>query len=284
VHRVLTAVLGRVLVGLGLATAVATTVTLAVDRGRAPLVGAMGVLAAAWAASMFVLAVLNGRKAMRRLAVVSGIGGLVNLAAMASLLAAGRPSVVVVVLVAAAANGVMVPLGWRAVRELAEHGDPAGSGDVRAAVRFGLPNCLSELVILAATRADLIVVSAFLSARAVGLYAVAIALAEGLLMIPDAAAQVLVAHVAGGTSRRTTTRVGALAVGVTALGGLVLVALSSWLVGLLFGTDYHDAVHALPWLVASATLAGTWKMGRPARSRAARRTRGSTRRPPVSSP
>jgi PST family polysaccharide transporter len=261
VHHVLATILRRSLLVLGAVTGAALGVTLVLAPDRTAYVGAVGLLAGAWTASMLVLAVLNGRMEMRRIAVVSTIGGATNLLAMTALLVVDSASVVLVVLAAAVANGLIVPLGWSALRSLADGGAPPDGDDVARAVRFGWPNCVSELVTLAAARVDLVLVSVLLSPRDAGLYAVAVALAEGLLIVPDAVSQVLMAHVAGGTSRRDARRVAGAAGAVTAAGGLLLVVLSGWLVPTVFGAGYHGAVRALPWLVASATLAGAWKMG-----------------------
>lgn len=134
--------------------------------------------------------------------------------------------------------------------------DPADGAD---AVRMlGRTAMLGRLLEYAATRTDLLLVGALLGARAAGLYAVAIALTEPLILAANAAAAPVLAEVVRGDALRSrrfvVSRTGA-SLAVAALGALVIVIAAPWFVGLAFGAEFDGAVVPLRLLAAGYVLA-----------------------------
>lgn len=255
-HLRVTAVGASALLAAGLVVAPALGLASPVE------VAATVLLAVATTWSMVELAVPNGLLRMGAVAGITTASGLTFLVWMMVGLASDVASPAFAVVGAAVANLVMVPLARRHRRLLvpAGSGAPAASGRYREALRFGWPLGVGELLVLATTRLDIVLVAMFLPLPEVGLYAVALALSELLWVVPDGVAQVLLPHVAR-REGRAPTGILLLSAGVVMLGGgLILVALSGPIIATIFGPSYADAGAALPLLVVAATAMGGWKM------------------------
>jgi O-antigen/teichoic acid export membrane protein len=140
---------------------------------------------------------------------------------------------------------------------------PQGSGQatLREAVSFGAPAAIGSIATLVAYRADVVVLAALAPTADVGLYAAAAAMTEGLWLIPDALASVLLPHVArSADTHEATARVVRLSSEVL-LGGFVgLTLFGGPLVRLVFGSEYSSAADALPALALAAVSLGAWKL------------------------
>lgn len=267
--RATSAVLGGLLAAALLAGRV-------VALGSAAELAAAALLAFAVAWSTLELAVPNGLLRMGAVALITTANGMTFLLWMAVGLAAGARSPAFAVLGAAVANLTMVPLARRHRRALPA--DAPGRGPVRAAhrraVRFGLPLGAGELVTLASFRLDLVLVAAFVAPREVGLYAVAVALSELLLVVPDAVALVLLPHACRHSGRTGTARLVAAASAATAVAGAGLLWVAGPVVTTVFGAAYSEAAEVLPALLVGTVARGAWKMiGAGAVARGDRRSR-----------
>jgi len=235
------------------------------SAGPAAVVATVAV-AVTSAASLVLLALPNGLRAMGVVAVGTIASGVVYVVGTALLLAAGggsRERALTLVLVAAVVGNVAT-CGIAALwARRAPHGtdpDRAHPYTYRAALRFGWAGGAGELVLLAMLRADVLLVAAFLPLRDVGLYAVATALAEVLWIVPDGVAQVVLPTTARRPDLARTRRLLKAATGVTAAAGLVLVVIARPLVDAVFGRAFADATQAVPLLVVASLGGGVWKI------------------------
>jgi O-antigen/teichoic acid export membrane protein len=212
----------------------------------------------ATALSTLRLALPLGRRDMRRVVIANGAAGVTYLAWVGVLLSLHRPSVGLVLLGAALATLLIVPLTGAPGR--AGQRPRRAPGTHRDAVRFGLPASLGEVLALASYRADLVLLGAFTSSRQVGLYATAAALSELIWLAPNAVAIVLLPHVAGHAHGRDTARAVRLMVPITAIAGIALVVLGHPILRAVFGPSFQPAAVALGPLVLAAVLLGAWKI------------------------
>ncbi len=72
-----------------------------------------------------------------------------------------------------------------------EVGPAASLASWRAAVRVGVPTCVAELTMLGVARLDLVLVAVFLGPAEVGVYSVALSIAELVTVLPDALGQIV---------------------------------------------------------------------------------------------
>jgi O-antigen/teichoic acid export membrane protein len=222
-----------------------------------PVVAAATGMAVGNVVSMLRLGLLGGQRRMARVAAAQALAAVTYVAAAAVLLVAGAASVAVVAAAAMASTAVLaLATGTRSgqprVAPRPEH--------LAEARRLGLPAMLGELATLAAHRLDLVVVAVLLGAGDVGRYAVALALAELLLIVPNGASQVLLPQVARDERGRATGPLVALTTVAGLLAALGLSLAGPALVPALFGDAFAGAVHALPWLAVATVALGAWKL------------------------
>ncbi len=143
-------------------------------------------------------------------------------------------------------------------------GMPRGFG--RAAVnarimRFGLQGQAGNIVQLLNYRLDSYLVLLFISAEAVGLYSVGTALSEGLWLVANSIAVVLIPKLAGADAEyasRTAALICRNTLLLTALGAAALGIAAPVAVPLLFGQRFHGAIAPLLWLLPGVVaLSGT---------------------------
>ncbi|MET8836606.1 O-antigen ligase family protein [Micromonospora sp. NPDC004540] len=180
----------------------------------------------------------RGRSAGYNLVVVAALA--VYLAGLGGLVVAGRVSA----LTALAAYGVgqvagLVALIWRS---RPESGDRR-VGDVMeyrsSARRAYLPN-LAQFGMI---RLQVPVIQLLVGASAVGVYSVALSLAEVLLIIPIAVSLVLIPPVANGQADwRSVVRLGGRTLLVTSVGAAALALAAPYVVPLLYGHEFDGAV------------------------------------------
>jgi O-antigen/teichoic acid export membrane protein len=186
----------------------------------------------------------------------------VYLAGAVVLLAVDRPSVTVVMGLAAAGNLVTIAICavW-----VARHQDRVvGPVDaVRSTwwsgLRFGAAGGAGELVLFGMLRVDFLLVAMFLTPAAVGVYAVATALTELLWVIPDGTAQIALPSAASADADALPA-VFRLSLTLTAIAGVVLSVLATPLLRIVFGPAYVAGARAVPFLALAALAGGAWKM------------------------
>jgi O-antigen/teichoic acid export membrane protein len=214
------------------------------------------------AASLVLLAVPNGLRAMGVVATATVASGAVYVLGAAGLLVIDERSVVMVLGAAAIGNvlacGIAVAWGRRAPRGEAPE-VPTGQA-YRRALEFGWAGGAGELVLLAMLRVDVLIVAAFLPLRDVGLYAVATALAEILWIVPDGVAQVVLPTTARNPDGAPTPRLLRLSSLITLAGGLVLIVVARPAIELVFGPAFAGAADAVPLLAVASLAGGMWKI------------------------
>lgn len=120
---------------------------------------------------------------------------------------------------------------------------------IKGAVTYGIQAHISNILGFLNYRVDLFLVNLFQGPTAVGLYTVAVGLAERLWMVSQSASTVLFPRVAAESEeerrKEFTPLVARTVLCTTAIGGLVLVFLSRWIVLLLYSEAFLPAVGVL---------------------------------------
>jgi O-antigen/teichoic acid export membrane protein len=127
----------------------------------------------------------------------------------------------------------------------------------RALLRFGIVGYVSWLTNYLNIRLDTFLVNIFASAAQVGLYAVAVSLAETVWYISTAAATVLIPRVAAGEAQDSdlaTGRVSRAVVAASIVAAIALALLAPALVQFLFGPAFHQSVVGV-WLLLPGIVA-----------------------------
>ncbi|MEV1146730.1 O-antigen ligase family protein, partial [Micromonospora sp. NPDC049799] len=184
----------------------------------------------------------RGRAPAYNLVVVASL--VTYLAGLAALVATGRTTPATVMAVYAA--GQVVGLAALLVRSRSAgpvDGEPLTNVEYRSSARRAyLPN-LAQFGMI---RTQVPVIQLLVGASAVGVYSVALALAEVLLIIPIAVSLILVPTVANGAaSWRSVARLGGGTLLLTAVGAGVLALAGPHVVPLLFGHEFDPAVPVL---------------------------------------
>ncbi|MDP3937932.1 MAG: oligosaccharide flippase family protein [Deltaproteobacteria bacterium] len=118
----------------------------------------------------------------------------------------------------------------------------------RRSLSYGLREHVSNIAMLLSYRIDIFFIAAMAGARAVGLYAVAVMVAELFLYLPRAVSTVLVPRVANGSVRDGANNVARTARVVSVIVGacvLVVGAIALPLVRLVFSSEFSEAAPAL---------------------------------------
>ena len=251
--------------GLGLLAFAASAVfgviaAVAVGRLGVPgLIGATvlatGVVAAATVAIELAGAQLLGIGASRAFAVTEAIRSVGILAASAAIMlvvgtAAGYLAGMAIGLLIAAVYAL-----WVAATRIGRPRPRVDVGLWSEALRFGLRGQVGNVLQYFTLRLDLLIVAAILGAVPAGIYLVATRVSEVVTQIANAAATFLFPTVAGRGAaadpaftatvvRRVTVLVGAAA--------LIIGIGSFWLLPIIFGPTYAEALPALWWLLLAA--------------------------------
>jgi O-antigen/teichoic acid export membrane protein len=134
---------------------------------------------------------------------------------------------------------------------------------IRRMLAFGLRGQVGNLLQFFNYRMDVFVVNLFLGPSAVGVYSVAVTLAELLWQFPGAASQVIFPRAAGaapGEMNRFTPRVFVVALGVTLLGAIGLAATGRVLIRTIFSQSFSGAYVPLLVLLPGVVLLGAGKV------------------------
>jgi O-antigen/teichoic acid export membrane protein len=175
--------------------------------------------------------------------------------------------------IAAQALGPLVTLAWVIVAVRPRFRGLAGCA--RAALRFGLEAYLANLVWALLLRIDVMLMGYLSGAREVGIYSVAVLLAEMLWYLSRSLATALSPRIAGGTPEealRLTHRAARTSFWTVALGAVVLLPFAGLLIRLTFGGEFLPSVRpfmlllpgiALGTIASPLSLYFTQQRGRP---------------------
>lgn len=153
-----------------------------------------------------------------------------------------------------AVSGAAVAMGALGYRVRAAGVLDGAAALLRRIWRFGLAAWASNGLGQIALRVDVFMVAYFIDATAVGVYSIAVTVAELLWVLPGALNAVLVPKVAGAadTDVEVATRLSRSLWPVAACSGLALWALSVPVIPLLFGEDFRGAIVPLGLLLPGA--------------------------------
>jgi O-antigen/teichoic acid export membrane protein len=188
----------------------------------------------------------------------------VGLIAGAVALDLGVFAVVVAVVIGAALATVLSAVAAGRHRELPD--DLAGQADatwLRQQLHYGARDHLGNVVQFLNYRLDQFLVASIVNVTALGVYSVAVAVAELLWVFPQAAGAVIFSKSSRGTAdemNRFTPKVFAASVVVTVAAGLVLIVVGRPLITRLFGSGFDRAYTAMLLLLPGAVLLGPAKV------------------------
>ncbi len=134
---------------------------------------------------------------------------------------------------------------------------------LRVTLDYGLRGYVGSLLQYFNYRLDTFLVNYFIGAAQVGLYSVAVGLAELLWYLPHAVGFVILPKAAGSDARSMNTftpRVFLITLGLTALGGAGLALVGPWLIRWLYSPAFSGAYPALLWLLPGVVLLGAGKV------------------------
>jgi len=127
-------------------------------------------------------------------------------------------------------------------------------------LRYGLAGHVGTIFQNLNYRADVFLVAVMLSATDVGIYAVAVSLAEGLLLLPNALGTVVMQRAALSPGRVRATEVALrLGLAVAVAGGMVLAVSSHWVVPNVFGQSFAGATAPILALLPGIVALVVWK-------------------------
>lgn len=128
---------------------------------------------------------------------------------------------------------------------------------LRASITYGVKAYLGNLIQFLSYRINVFLVAYFLGVEAVGYYAIAIMVAEGLWLIAGSVGQVLFPRVSSlgeSDANRLTPRVTRHVLFVVSFIAVGIALLAKPLIGIVFGSAYLPAVPALLWLLPGVVL------------------------------
>ncbi len=264
--------------GLGVAEARVIRLHLLLTLGVAGLVASIGLAVRSVEPEMLLLAVALSWLTLASLVALGAVQGLQRLRALAMADVAGTGVYMVLVLVAATSDSMTLTLAlaatavgrlvmfvwalWPLVRErTTTKTDPGPRRNYYpVALRFGAPVAIGAALTVLVYRFDLAIVAVYLDAEAVGLYAVALSVAELFWLVPTATNTAILPRIAVSEDAVDTPVI----VRITTLGLLlataVFAAVGPWLIPAVFGTEYAGAYGPLVILAVGAIFASAWKL------------------------
>jgi O-antigen/teichoic acid export membrane protein len=135
-------------------------------------------------------------------------------------------------------------------------------GYLRHAMRFGWHSHLGAVIQYMQHRVDVLLVGLFLPLRELGIYSLAVSLAEVLWHVPYAVATVLLAHVTRHGVRATreiTPQVCRTTLAITAVLSLSLAALAGWAIPQILPA-FEGAVRVFHWMLPGIVAASLFKV------------------------
>jgi O-antigen/teichoic acid export membrane protein len=137
---------------------------------------------------------------------------------------------------------------------------PSVDANLPRVLVFGVQGQSGNLVQLLNYRLDSYLILLFVGKTGVGLYAVGVALSEGLWFIANSVAVVLIPRLTASDDRQAAETAPIIArntLAITALAAIALAAVSPFLIPLFFGGDYRGSIAPFLWLLpGTVALAG----------------------------
>ena len=168
------------------------------------------------------------------------------------------------VLAALAANVVYLLASWGQLGQPTRSLVPRWELSVmRATMSFGLRGHIANLFQFFNYRLDMFLVNYFLGPAEVGIYGVAVRVAELLWHLPNAASFVLFPKTAAARVEEInvfTPRVLRYTLGLTTLGAIALALVGPWLIQLVFSAAFSAAYLPMIWLLPGVVLLGGAKI------------------------
>ncbi|MDA9898145.1 flippase [Flavobacteriales bacterium] len=128
---------------------------------------------------------------------------------------------------------------------------------------FGMKGHFSNVLTFLNYRLDMFLIAYFLDDASVGLYSIAVLLSERIWMVSQSVSTVLFARVANLTDDSSKNKFTSMAsrntLFISVIGGLILAALSHWIILLLFGQEYSQSVMPFLCLIPGVVI---FSMGR----------------------
>ena len=123
---------------------------------------------------------------------------------------------------------------------------------------FGIKGHFSNVLSFINYRIDIFLISFFINDVAVGIYSIAVLLAERIWLISQSVATVLFARVVNLANDKDknnfTSLVARNTLLITAISGVTLAIFSQWIITLLFGVDYEDSVWPFLYMLPGIVL------------------------------
>jgi O-antigen/teichoic acid export membrane protein len=140
--------------------------------------------------------------------------------------------------------------GWRASIKI------SGLSEV---IRFAVPSYLSNVTQFLNYRLDVFLVSFFAGAAAVGLYTLAVTLAQAIWLFSNAAAMVLLPRIASLQEAKMenaaqTARITRLALWLSAVSALLLALIAEFLLTRIYGEAFRGSLAPLLWLLPGIVI------------------------------
>ena len=124
--------------------------------------------------------------------------------------------------------------------------------------KFGLKGHLSNVLSFFNYRIDMFIIAYFMDDVAVGVYSVAVLLAERIWLISQSVSSVLFARVANLSNDDVRNRFTSIAsrntLFITLVGGLFLAVISKWFIELFFGMEFVDSVQPFLYMIPGVVI------------------------------
>lgn len=124
--------------------------------------------------------------------------------------------------------------------------------------KFGLKGHLSNVLSFFNYRIDMFIIAYFMDDVAVGVYSVAVLLAERIWLISQSVSSVLFARVANLSNDDERNRFTSIAsrntLFITLIGGLFLAIISKWFIELFFGMEFVDSVKPFLYMIPGVVI------------------------------
>ena len=133
-------------------------------------------------------------------------------------------------------------------------GSGRGPSGIRTVIRYSFPAYLANLLQFLNYRLDLFLVASLIGVRAVGLYALAVSLAQLIWLVSNSAAVVLLPRVASevdtpADNARRVAQVARLVLLISLVAGLGVAVLAPVLLPLVYGLPFRESVEPLIYLL-----------------------------------
>lgn len=212
----------------------------------------------------YFVTILQGQQRITAVNIIALTLGAATLLLSLVLVVISQLGLLGAVLAALAANVVYLLASWGQLGQPVRSLVPRWELSVmRATVSFGLRGHIANLFQFFNYRLDVFLVNYFLGPAEVGIYGVAVRVAELLWHLPNAASFVLFPKTAAARVEEInvfTPRVLRYTLGLTTLGAIALALVGPWLIQLVFSAAFSAAYLPMIWLLPGVVLLGGAKI------------------------